>query len=155
MAGEAVRSSAMLATKTMRFSIPSDFASSSLAQKQIAAEIERLGYCEAAQFAIRLALEEAIANAIKHCNKCDPQKTVLIEARITPEEAVISVEDQGGGFERQSVPDPLAQENLERCSGRGILLMESYMNQVQWSNHGRRLTMWRMNRPDISPIGCT
>ena len=56
------------------------------------------------------------------------------------------MEDEGAGFDRASVPDPTAEENLHRCSGRGILLIEAYMSEVKWDHNGRRLHMVRENR---------
>ena len=46
------------------------------------------------------------------------------------------------------MPDPTLQENLEKCSGRGILLMEAYMNRVEWTNGGRRVRMVKKNEAD-------
>lgn len=132
----------------MRFSVASDFASCHEVQQAIMGEIERLGYCEAARFAIKLSLEEAIVNAIKHGNKFDRGKRVFVEAELSHELTRVTVEDQGDGFQRTYVPDPRADENLEKCSGRGILLIEAYMTGVEWGNQGRRLIMWRRNEPD-------
>ena len=138
----------------MRFTIPSDFEFSRDVQQQIMAEVERLGYCEPAHFAIKLGLEEAMVNAIKHGNQFDANKKVFVEAKIGPHEAQITVEDQGRGFERGCVPDPRCDENLEKCCGRGILLIEAYMTSVQWSDNGRRCTMVRLNGPDSTSAGC-
>jgi len=137
----------------MRFVIPSDFEQSRDVQEQIMAEVERLGYCDAAHFAIKLGLEEAMVNAIKHGNQLDPSKKVYVEAVIGQDAAEISVEDEGEGFDRASVPDPRCDENLEKCCGRGILLIEAYMTRVQWSNRGRRCTMLRLNGPDTAAAG--
>lgn len=148
MADEAKAPLSASAVRTMRFTIPSDFSQSREVQQQIMAEIEKLGYCDAARFAIKLALEEAVVNAIKHGNKFDETKRVFVSAEISRQQARITVEDQGPGFDRTCVPDPRCDENLEKCSGRGILLIEAYMNQVEWSNRGRRISMLRLNRPD-------
>ena len=107
----------------MRFSIPSDFAAGREVQKKILDKVARSGFNDQSAFAIKLALEEALINAIKHGNKLDPGKKVTIEAKVTNNMAEIVIEDQGPGFQRESVPDPTAEENLEKCSGRGILLM--------------------------------
>ena len=121
--------------------IPSDLQAGCEAQKRILAAVDACGFDEEKRFAIRLALEEALINAIKHGNRLDPAKQVRVQARITPRQAEIVIEDQGPGFRRDEVPDPTCPENLERCCGRGILLMESYMDQVKWSNCGRRVKM--------------
>ena len=137
----------------MRFTIPSDFEFSREVQQQVMAEVERLGFSESARFAIKLGLEEAIVNAIKHGNQFNPGKRVFVEAEISAELARITVEDEGPGFDRGCVPDPLCEANLEKCSGRGILLIEAYMSDVQWSNCGRRITMTRTNEPDSPHVG--
>ena len=138
----------------MRFTIPSDFASSREVQQTVMAEVEKCNYCDTARFAIKLALEEAIVNAIKHGNQLDPSKRVFIEAQVTPDETCLTIEDEGAGFDRSSVPDPRDPENLLKASGRGILLIESYMHDVTWSNRGRRVTMYRRNEPDVPAAGC-
>ena len=93
------------------------------------------------------ALEEALINAIKHGNKEDPKKQVKIQATITPEQAEFIIEDQGPGFNKDDVPDPTAIENLDKPSGRGILLIEAYMTEAQWTHNGRKLRMVRKNQP--------
>jgi serine/threonine-protein kinase RsbW len=130
---------------SLRFIIPSDYYEGRAIQKRILEEVEKHHFNEEATFAIKLALEEALINAIKHGNKLDRTKKVRIQARVTDEEAEITIEDEGPGFERTSVPDPTTEENLERLHGRGILLMEAYMHIVTWSNRGRRVRMVRRN----------
>lgn len=99
-------------------------------------------------FAINLALEEALTNAIKHGNRLDPAKKVKVSAKVSPKRFEIRIEDQGQGFDRKSVPDPTVAENIEKCSGRGILLIEAYMSEVIWDRGGRRLTMIKLNEPE-------
>ncbi len=129
----------------VRATIASDFTAGFKVQQQILDAAERHGFNEQSLFAIKIAVEEALVNAIKHGNKLDPDKRVMIDATISPNEAEISIEDEGPGFDRGSVPDPLAEENLEKPSGRGILLIESYMNQVKWDHGGRRVRMLKKN----------
>lgn len=133
--------------KRLEFVIPSDFCECREVQAQILEEVSRCHYDPEAAFAIKLALEEALINAIKHGNHSDRAKTVSVVALITPRQTVITVEDQGNGFDRSRVPDPTADANLERLHGRGILLMEAYMDRVQFSHGGRRVRMVRKNRP--------
>ena len=127
------------------FTIPSDLAASRDVHKAIMDRVESLKYGEQSSFAIRLALEEGLMNAIKHGNKLDPAKTVYVEAKVTPRSTQITIEDQGKGFSRSDVPDPCASENLLKCSGRGILLMEAYMDKVQYTRGGRRVKMVKKN----------
>ena len=92
-------------------------------------------------FAIHLALEEAILNALKHGNKFDPKKTVDIDYQITDEKCDIAVADEGEGFSPDSLPDPRAEENLYKPCGRGVLLMRSYMDVVEFNEPGNRVHM--------------
>lgn len=132
----------------LRFTIRSDFQEGHEVQKQILHDVEKAGFNSQSTFAIKLALEEALINAIKHGNKFDPNKQVTIEARVTPAETEIIIEDEGPGFQRVCVPDPTLEENLEKCSGRGILLMEAYMTRVEWTHGGRRVRMVKKNEAD-------
>jgi serine/threonine-protein kinase RsbW len=120
-------------------------------QKRILEIAERHGFAGESFFALRISLEEALVNAIKHGNRLDPRKKVHVEAHVTDRRAEILVEDEGAGFDRTTVPDPTCLENLEKCSGRGILLIESYMTEVRWDRGGRRLRMVRENLPDEMP----
>lgn len=134
------------ARRSMRFVIPSDFIAAREVQEKILNEVERGGYHSQNLFAIKLALEEGLINAIKHGNKLDPAKQVRIEAVVSPGQVEITIEDQGAGFERCCVPDPTREENLQKCSGRGILLIEAYMDHVEYSKGGRRLHMVKKNQ---------
>ena len=129
----------------LKFEIRSDFAEGREVQKRIMDDVERSGFDDHSTFAIKLALEEALINAIKHGNKLDPAKKVHIEAKVTPKRFEIVIEDEGQGFDRTDVPDPTAEENLCKCSGRGILLIEAFMNRVQWTRGGRRVKMVKNN----------
>lgn len=129
----------------LRFTIDSVFSQGNEVQAKIIEQIEHHRYAEKALFSIKLALEEAIINAIKHGNKNDPAKKVHVEATVAADKTEISIEDEGPGFDRSAVPDPTAEENLCKCSGRGILLIESYMDSVKYTKNGRRVTMIKKN----------
>lgn len=133
----------------LRFTIPSELAAGRNVQKQILDLLEQKGFHGHNFFAINLALEEALTNAIKHGNRLDSHKKVHVQAKVSSRRAEIIIEDEGPGFDRSSVPDPTAQENLEKCSGRGILLIESYMNTVTWDRGGRRVRMVKMNKTKL------
>lgn len=134
--------------KRIKVTIDSDAAQSRKVQDQIIGLVEDAGFEGQTLFSIKLALEEAMINAIKHGNKNDRGKKVHIEASVDPAKTQISIEDQGPGFNRSSVPDPTLEENLCKCSGRGILLMESYMSSVKYSKNGRKVTMIKRNEPE-------
>lgn len=105
--------------------------------------IERVGFAEREIFAIRLALEEALVNAIKHGHQGDPNKEVQLRYHVAADHLLVEIEDQGPGFNPNAVPDPIAAENLERSCGRGLLLMRHYMTWVSFNETGNRVTMCR------------
>lgn len=129
------------------FDIPSDFAASRDVQTRVMQDVVDCGYDEESTFAIRISLEEAIVNAIRHGNKLDSSKRVRVESVASRRAVQISVEDEGPGFDRHHIPDPTAEENLCRPSGRGILLIESYMDAVRWEQGGRRVHMTKLAAP--------
>lgn len=122
---------------TFNHVIPSDFDAAREVQKSILDAVQDAGYEEGDYFGIKLALEETLINAIKHGNKFDKNKNVTIRGSVTPKKVELCIEDEGKGFERQGVPDPTADENLTKSSGRGILLMEAYMDKVEYTKCGR------------------
>lgn len=99
------------------------------------------GFSERALFALRLSLEEAVINAIKHGNKLDPSKKVRIDFRLEDDQAKIVVEDEGPGFNPTEVPDPTLPEYLDRETGRGLMLIENYMDEVHFNPKGNAVTL--------------
>jgi serine/threonine-protein kinase RsbW len=102
-----------------------------------------LAYPERDLFAIRLALEEALVNAIRHGHRNDPAKTVRVRYQVSEQQLTVEVQDEGPGFDPDGVPDPLAPGNLERPGGRGVFLMRHYMTWVSFNEHGNTVTMCR------------
>lgn len=135
----------------LSFTIPSDYAAGRDVQQRIMADVERAGFHPDSAFAIRIALEEGLVNAIRHGNRLDASKKVHVEAIVSPARVEIEIEDEGPGFDRTGVPDPRSEENLYRPCGRGLLLIESYMTEAAWDRGGRRLRMAKENRPAELP----
>jgi serine/threonine-protein kinase RsbW len=93
---------------------------------------------------VDLAVREAVANAIKHGNRLEPDKRVEIDLELSGSELVIRVRDQGEGFDPGSVIDPLAPENRLRPNGRGILYMQKFMDEIDYDfqpGRGTELTL--------------
>lgn len=111
------------------------------AENQLLSEVAEHGYDEAATFAIKLAVEEAVNNAIKHGNKYDRAKAVEISFDVGPDRAEVTVTDEGVGFHPENVADPTADENLEKPTGRGIMLMRAYMDEVCYNGKGNQVRM--------------
>jgi serine/threonine-protein kinase RsbW len=88
---------------------------------------------------MEVAIRESVINAIKHGNRYDAAKHVRVEFSMTPpdapEQLVITVRDEGEGFDPDELPDPLAPENLLKASGRGIFFMRSFMDDVRIVRH--------------------
>jgi serine/threonine-protein kinase RsbW len=103
--------------------------------------MEHSGFSGKDLFGVRLAMEEAIVNAVKHGNRNDKNKHVRIGYQIHPERIVVEIEDQGAGFNPDKVPDPTAPENLEKPSGRGLLLMKTYTTWVRFNARGNCVTL--------------
>jgi serine/threonine-protein kinase RsbW len=121
--------------------IPSDTAAARLLQDEIERALLARQFAERDVYCIKLALEEALVNAIKHGNQADRSKRVHIRYRITAERFDVHIRDEGPGFDPEDVPDPLDVENLERPCGRGLLLMRHYMTDVTFHAPGNSVSM--------------
>lgn len=108
-------------------------------QSEVGDALRGHGFDEAAAFAIRLALEEAMINGFRHGNKGSPDKSVTVDCLVDGGGVELVVTDEGEGFDPASVPDPTADENIEIPSGRGIMLMRAYMTSVEYLPPGNRL----------------
>ncbi|MDP6047602.1 MAG: ATP-binding protein [Phycisphaerae bacterium] len=109
-------------------------------------ELQGKGYSEVAVFAVRLAVEEALNNAIRHGNAMDPGKTAELVYEVTEEHVDIRVSDEGPGFNFADVPDPTLDENLDKPTGRGLMLMRAYMDIVEYNDKGNELHMVKFNK---------
>lgn len=102
-------------------------------------------------FAVHLTLEEAFHNAVKHGNKMDPTKKVKIDYFVNSEKVEITITDEGTGFEPESVDDPRFGTGLYEPGGRGLLLMNSYMDVVKYNEDGNSVYMVRYKeKPHLS-----
>lgn len=99
------------------------------------------GWNESDLFAIRMALEESISNAIRHGNRQDPDKQVQVECRGNARSFWVRVCDEGEGFTPEKVPDCCHPDRLEVPGGRGLALMRAYMTTMQYNDRGNCLTM--------------
>ena len=135
--------------------------------KHLEEELVKTSFCdEAERIRIGTALTEAFANAIDHGNleldsslretatdeyyelgkrrREEPpyrDRRVHITARLTPTEATYVVRDEGRGFDTKNFPDPTDPENIVKLSGRGLLLIHSFMDKVTFNETGNEITM--------------
>jgi serine/threonine-protein kinase RsbW len=119
--------------------------------EQILSKLEDNSFNKDDIFAIHLTLEEAVNNAVKHGNKLNPEKKVTINYSIDSDKIEISITDEGEGFKPESVEDPRWGEGLYKPGGRGLLLMNSYMDIVKFNEQGNSVYMVRYKeRPHLT-----
>jgi serine/threonine-protein kinase RsbW len=116
-------------------------------REDVMAVLAEQGYPARDRAALRLALEEAIVNGLRHGNQGDPAKCVRVRYRVTADALLAEVEDEGPGFDPDGVPDPTRDENLERPGGRGLLLIRHFMTWVRFSGRGNRVTLCKHRSP--------
>ncbi|HXG84162.1 MAG TPA: ATP-binding protein [Pyrinomonadaceae bacterium] len=122
-------------TEKKEFNLPSRVESVEKTAREAAEFAVKAGFNEEALFAIDMAVREAAANAVKHGNKENETKPVEITFEILERGFEITIRDFGEGFEVEEIPDPTDAENLLKASGRGVLFMRSFMEEVEWLNH--------------------
>jgi serine/threonine-protein kinase RsbW len=124
-----------MSTESSRFhlAVGSRFENIEIVQVVLNDALERFGLEEDSRHWIDLAVREAVANAIKHGNQEDPAKRVEVEVELSGSDLTIQVFDEGGGFQPESLGDPLAPENLLNPNGRGIFYMRSFMDRVDYN----------------------
>ena len=127
--------------------LPTNLSTVRQTEREVLGCLRDLGYDEDHLFAVRLALEEALVNAMKHGNGFDPDRSVYVWYRASAERVEIRVADEGRGFDPGGVPDPTSDENLERPCGRGIMLMRCYMDEVVFSPKGNEVSMVKHHQP--------
>ncbi len=124
-----------------RVVVPSTLAEVAKVQQAILHAVEQQGYSEHARFGIRLALDEALANAVHHGNHDDPTKHVTVEYKLDDVQLCVSVCDEGCGFRPDCVPDCTQEHNLMKPNGRGVMLMKAYMTAVSYNDCGNCVTI--------------
>jgi len=119
--------------------------------KQILSKLEENNFDKDDIFAVHLTFEEAFLNAVKHGNKMDPTKKVRVDYSVDADKVEISITDEGDGFEPDAVDDPRFGPGLYRPGGRGLLLMNSYMDTVRYNKQGNSVYMVRYKeKPDLT-----
>lgn len=103
--------------------------------------VEKVGVINPENSNLFIALDEAFVNAVKHGNKYDANKIVKISAEVSTTEARFTIEDEGEGFDVNSIPDPRNPENLFKASGRGVLFIHNIMDEVKYNERGNRIEM--------------
>ena len=129
--------------------LPSDI---ELIERTVAFLVERArlhGYAGSRlELNFRVGLTEALANAVRYGNQEDPEVNVRVEAEFSATRLSVWVIDRGPGFDPSQVPNPTVPPHLHRPGGRGIFLIRSLMDEVEFNGRGNavRLVLYREHR---------
>ena len=121
--------------------LPSERGASRLVTDALLEQLGAHGWPPDDIFAIHLAAEEALVNAVVHGNRLDPAKRVHVECHVSADLVRLEVTDEGEGFDPGQVPDCTADDRLEVPSGRGVMLMRTFMTRIEYNEKGNRVLM--------------
>ena len=120
-------------TRTVKLDVASRFEMLEVVQTVLAQVSALVGFDEDAAHYLSVAVRESVVNAMKHGNKMDETKRVGVSFTMRTRELEVMIHDDGAGFDPDTVPDPLAPENLLKAYGRGIFFMRQFMDDVSYS----------------------
>lgn len=112
-----------------QITLPSTLESVDRAEELAVSEAEHFGLDEDERQQFGMAVRECMVNAVVHGNGYSSNKVVHFAVDRSTDELVITIGDEGAGFDPESLPDPLAPENLLRPSGRGLLLIRAFVDE--------------------------
>ncbi len=118
--------------QTTRLVLPSHIEAVADAAAAVTDFVKNCGVTEEAAFGVEMAVREAVTNAMVHGNHEDEAKFVEVTLSCRDNELEVVVADQGSGFDPAEVPDPTDPANLMKTSGRGIFLMRTFMDEIEW-----------------------
>ena len=129
---------------TLEQLLESTLESVDIAEHTVFHEAQALGFDEDDLHRVGIALRECMVNAVVHGNRYNARKKVHLKVVRTAESLTVVIGDEGEGFDPTAVPDPLAGENLLRGSGRGVMLMQAFMDEFQISKRSPQGTEVKM-----------
>jgi serine/threonine-protein kinase RsbW len=124
-----------------KIDLPSERGVSRLFTDDLLEQLGVHGWSPSDIFAIHLAAEEAIVNAIVHGNKLDAAKRVHVNCEVSADHVLITIDDEGEGFDPAKVPDCTLEERLEVPGGRGVMLMRSFMTRIEYNAKGNGVVL--------------
>ena len=127
--------------KSHTIKIPSDLKEVKRVSAEILDFLKPLKLSQYELLDIKLCLEEALVNAIKHGNRLDKSLNVKIDYNLGDDTFKVTITDEGEGFDYRHVPDPTLEENLQELKGRGIFLIRRLMDEVEFNEKGNSITM--------------
>ena len=132
-------------------SIPSEAGAGRSIQEALLRQMQAAGWSRHDRFSVRLAMEEAIVNAIAHGNCYDTAKRVRVRCWLGPELVRVEICDEGAGFDPAAVPDPTDPERLQCPRGRGLMLMRHFMTAVRYTPSGNTVVLEKRRADDADP----
>jgi serine/threonine-protein kinase RsbW len=120
-----------LEARTVDKLLDSTLDSVDVAEEAVLKEAEEIGFDEDDLHKIGMSVRECMVNAVVHGNRYNARKKVHVMIRRTSDRLAVVIQDEGDGFDMATLPDPLANENLLRHSGRGLLLIQAFMDEFQ------------------------
>jgi serine/threonine-protein kinase RsbW len=133
--------------QSIKFALPSSLDYIASAANHLTEALVRFGIITVEEVNIRIALVEAITNAIEHGNGFDSTRLVKVEANFSEAKAEIKITDTGKGFNHRKLPNPTAPENLFKPRGRGIYMMYRLMDEVHFNRKGNSVRLVKYRRP--------
>lgn len=137
--------------QTIQFSLPSTLDYITGAAAHLTETLVRFGIITVEELNLKIAIVEALTNAMEHGNGFDMNKLVKVEAKFLASKAEIKITDQGRGFNHQKLPNPTAPENLYKPRGRGIYMMHRLMDEVHFNRRGNSVRLVKYRRPAKLP----
>jgi serine/threonine-protein kinase RsbW len=132
------------APRSFELTVPSTLEALDAVQRLVTEATREYGLTEDFAYWMELTICESMINAIRHGNQCDPSKKARLKISLVGPQIEVIVEDQGHGFNLSDLADPTETKNLLKPSGRGILIIRSFMDEVdisQAEGGGNRLRM--------------
>ena len=124
--------------------LDSNLDSVEIAEAAVLEEAHAVGFGEEELHQLGMAVRESMVNAVVHGNRYNARKKVHLKVSRAPDRLTVWVADEGDGFDPAALPDPLAGENLLRQSGRGVLMMQAFMDEFQICNRAPQGTEVKM-----------
>ena len=130
-------------------SLPSDLEIGHAAIEELMTALGAAGWTGMDLFRIQMAIEEAVVNAIEHGNNRQVEKKVHLEFLVTHQKVVVTISDEGAGFDHKNVADPTTEELVDKPRGRGVMLMRELMNEANFNEVGNRVTLIKFRSPEV------
>jgi serine/threonine-protein kinase RsbW len=120
-----------LQARTVDQLLDSTLDSVDVAEEAVLKQAEEMGFDEDDLHKIGMSVRECMVNAVVHGNRYNARKKVHVMIQRTTDRLAVVIQDEGEGFDMSALPDPLANENLLRHSGRGLLLIQAFMDEFE------------------------